>query len=211
MAEEKLTNGQGTEAKPNDVPAEAKPKEQDDTVTIRKGEYSGLKTQLKQMQKQLEEYSSARAAEDAAKLKAAADWETLEKKKNAELEAMKSEMATVRRSALSAQAKAALLGAGIHAGLTADGALSTLPTDIEAEGIAAWVETIKAAHPEAFGAPAVPIGAPSVGSTGKPTADTAASLKAEWEATRRKGPDAMMAVKRKVDAYMSQTGKNPLA
>jgi len=187
------------------------PKEHDDTVTIRKGEYNGLKTQLKQLQKERDEFNAAKSADEAAKLKAAADWESLEKKKTAELESVKAELEKTRRSVITAEAKSALLGAGMRAGLTANGALSMLPSDIDADGIAAWVNDIKTQFPDEFKAPVTPIGAPSVGATGKPTTDEASALKAKVAATKGKGPAAMEAVMREVNAYIAAHGKNPLA
>lgn len=194
----------------NDGNQEAQ-KAADDTVTIRKGEYAGLKTQLKQMAKQLEEINSVKAQEEAAKLKAAQDWEALDKKRQAEMEALKGELTSTRRAALTEKARSALLGAGMRAGLTADGALSRLPNDLEPDAIAGWVAEIQKAFPDEFKAPLNPIGAPSAGPTGKPTTDEAAALRAEWTKAQGKGPDALMAVKRRVDAYMmSHGGKNPL-
>jgi len=189
------------------------PKEHDDTVTIRKGEYNGLKTQLKQLQKERDEFNAAKSADEAAKLKAAADWESLEKKKTAELESVKAELEKTRRSVITAEAKSALLGAGMRAGLTANGALSMLPSDIDADGIAAWVNDIKTQFPDEFKATVTPIGAPSVGATGKPTTDEAGAIRAEWTASKGKSPEVMLAVKHKLDAYMAANpGKpNPVA
>jgi len=164
------------------------------------------------MKKQLEEFTNMRSAEEAAKLKAASDWEALEKKSRAELEATKAELQTTRRLALSEKAKSALLAAGMRAGLTADGALSMLPPDVESDGIVAWVKDIQAQYPDEFKAPVNPIGSPSVGATGRPTTDDASALKAKVAATRGKGPAAMEAVMREVAAYAAaHGGKNPLA
>lgn len=207
--------GQGTTEAQVTIPEVEKPKDEkatDDTVSIRKGEYTGLKTQIKQLTKQLEEIAGRQAAEDAEKLKAAQNWEALEKKKNAEIETTKSELEKMRVSVLRERARSALLAAGMTRSLAVDGALANLPADIEADGISAWLEDVKKNHPEDFAAPVVPIGASSVGPVVKPTTDTKASIVAEWKAALPKGPAALKAVKTKVDAYMnSHNGENPLA
>jgi hypothetical protein len=184
----------------------------EDTVEIRKGELQGYKTQLREMKKALEEFTAQRSAEEAEKLKASQNWEALEKKKTAEIDAMKQELIATKRAALSAQARSALLEAGMSAGLIVDGALSKMPTDIESDAIAAWVDALKVAHPAEFSRPVNPIGSPSVGATGRPTTDDASALKAKVAATRGKGPAAMEAVMREVAAYAAaHNGKNPLA
>jgi hypothetical protein len=206
------TEKQGTDSnagQPDGAPAERQ-REPDDTVTIRKGEYSGLKKQLVEMRKQLEEFAGARDAEEKAKLKAASDWEALDRRRAEELDATKAELAAARRSVLTESARSALLGAGMSAPLTVAGALSQMPPDIDPDGIAAWVADVVKANPDAVKASSNPISAGSVGPTGKPTTDTAAALRAEWEASRSKGPDAMLVVKRKIDAHQARTGVNPL-
>jgi len=187
-------------------------KEKDDTVSIRKGELQGYKTQLRELKKQLEDFSAQKTAEEQAKLKAAADWETLERKTKAELETVKAELEKTRRSALIEKARSALLGAGMRATLAVDGALSTLPMEMDGDAVSAWVDEIKAAHPGEFTAPPNPIGVPSAGAAARPTGDEAANLKAEWTAALKKTPAAAQAVKKKIDAYMaSHGGKNPVA
>lgn len=212
MAENEGTKqGEQVEPNPQTPPDDGKPKGED-TVTIRKGELNGYKTQLREMKKALEEFTAQRSAEEADKLKASQNWEALEKKKTAEIEAMKAELLATKHAALSAQARSALLEAGMSAGLIVDGALSKLPQDIESDAIAAWVEALKAAHPAEFMRPANPIGAPSAGPTGKPTTDAASALKAKVAATKGKGPAAMEAVMREVAAWSAANGgKNPLA
>lgn len=206
MAEEQKSDSVGAETeKAQEAPKEA------DVVTIRKGELAGYKTQLREMKKQLEEFTNARATEEAAKLKAAADWEALEKKSRAELEAARSELAKAKRDALTATARSALLGAGMSAGLAADGALSLLPSDLEPDAIPEWVESVKKSHPAEFVAPANPIGAPAAGSPARPQGDQASALKAKVAAARGKGPAVMAAAMKEVDAYIASTGKNPLA
>ncbi len=213
MADEGTKPGEavndGSATTPNE---DGKPKGGEDTVTIRKGELQGYKTQLREMKKALEEFTAARSAEEADKLKAAQNWEALEKKSKAEVESIRAELAASKRSALSAHARSALLEAGMSAGLIVDGALSKLPTDIETDAIPAWVDALKVAHPAEFSRPANPIGAPSVGATGKPTTDEASALRAEWTASRGKSPEVMLQVKHKIDAYMAANpGKNPIA
>jgi hypothetical protein len=205
MADEKQADSVGTETKE----AQEAPKEAD-VVTIRKGELAGYKTQLRDMKKALEEFTSARAAEEAAKLKAAADWESLEKKSRAEVESMKAELSKARRDALTATARSALLGAGMNAGLAADGALSLLPSDLEPDAIPEWVAGVKASHPAEFTVPANPIGAPSVGAAARPTGDPASVLKAKVAAAKGKGPAVMAAAMKEVEAHIAATGKNPL-
>jgi flagellar biosynthesis GTPase FlhF len=181
-------------------------KKEPETVTIRKGELAGYKTQLKQLAKELEEFKGQKAAEEAAKLKAAADWEALEKKSRSELEAIKNELAATRRSALSERARSALLEAGMSAGLIVDGALSKLPPDLDVEGIPAWLEEVRTAHPEAFVRPSNPIGAPSAGPVVKATESEKARLKANVAAMRGKGPDKMAAAIREAREYEQRTG-----
>lgn len=199
--------GNETTATPNDG---GKPKG-DDTVEIRKGELAGYKTQLRELKKQLEELSAMKSAEEEAKLKAAQNWDALEKQKAKEIETLRAELESTRRSALTERARSALLGAGMSAGLTVEGAISTMPKDIEPDAIQAWVDALKAAHPAEFSKPANPIGAPSAGPTGRPTTDTAATLRAKVAATRGKGPAAMETVMREVREYMAAGHPNPLA
>lgn len=200
----------GTEEPKNDAPEAAK--KDDDTVSIRKGELAGYKTQLREMKRALEEFTTQRSAEEAAKLKAAADWEALEKKTKSELETVKAELEKSRRSVLIESARSALLGAGIPAGLIVEGALSHLPPDIEMDAIGGWVDDLRMTHPNEFKAPTNPIGVPSAGAAAKPTGDEATQLKAEWTASRTKSPEVMLAVKHKIDAFMAKNpGKNPIA
>jgi len=212
MADEGTKPGEavndGSATTPNE---DGKPKGGEDTVTIRKGEYNGLKTQLKQLQKERDEFTAARSAEEADKLKAAQNWEALEKKSKAEVESIRAELSESKRSALSAHARSALLEAGMSAGLIVDGALSKLPTDIETDAIPAWVDALKVAHPAEFSRPANPIGAPSVGPTGKPTTDEASALKAAVAAATGRGEKAMGKAMADVRSYIVRTGKNPLA
>lgn len=212
-----MATEKGTETVANDgnnqtpgTESAAAPPPADDTVQVRRGEYSGLKTQLKQLQKWKEEQEAAKSQEDQAKLKAAQDWETLEKKMRSDLDSAKAEVAAQKRAVVTERARNALLGAGMNAGLAVEGALSTLPADIEPEAISAWLEEVRAKHPDAFTAPRNPIGAPSVGAAVRPTGNDAASLRAKWEASRGKGPDARRAVQREIDAFMANGGKNPL-
>jgi hypothetical protein len=199
----------GTEEPKNDAPEAAK--KDDDTVSIRKGELAGYKTQLREMKKALEEFTNMRSAEEAAKLKAAADWEALEKKTKAELETVKADLEKSRRSVLIESARSALLGAGIPAGLIVEGALSHLPLEIEADAIPGWVDDLRTKHPNEFKTPLNPIGAPSAGAAARPTGDEASALKAKAAATKGKGPAAMEAVMREVAAYTAaHGGKNPL-
>jgi hypothetical protein len=208
MAEE---TKQGTEEqRPNDVQQEAKSKG-DDTVEIRKGELAGYKTQLREMKKQLEELSAMKSAEEEAKLKAAQNWEALEKQKAKEIEALKADLESTRRSALTERARSALLGAGMSAGLAVEGAISTMPKEIESDGIRAWVDALKAAHPAEFARPVNQIGAPSAGPTGRPTTDEAGALKAAVAAARGKGEKAMGKAMADVRAYIARGNKNPLA
>ena len=192
--------------------AEEGSKSEPDVVQIRRGELAGYKTQLREMKRALEEFTSQKAQEEAAKLKAAQDWEALNKKTTAELETLKAELEKTRRSALTGQARSALLEAGMSAGLVVDGALSTLPSDIDADAIPGWLEDIRSRHPEAFTKPSNPISAPSAGTVGRPTGDQAQVLRAKVAATKGKGPTAMAAVMREVAEYTRLNGgKNPLA
>ena len=181
-------------------------KKEPETVTVRKGEYQGLKTQLKQLSKQLEDIRGQEAAREQEKLKKAADWEALEKKSRTELEEARKQLAEEKRSALFAHAKAAVHAAGIPAGLTADGVLSKLPPDLDVEGIPAWLEEVRTAYPEAFVRPSNPIGAPSAGPVVKSTESEKARLKANVAAMRGKGPDKMAAAIREAREYEQRTG-----
>lgn len=202
---------QGTEEPKTDVQQEAK-KERDDTVEIRKGELAGYKTQLRELKKQLEELTNMKTAEEEAKLKAAQNWDALEKQKAKEIEALRAELDTTRRTALTERARSALHAVGIHADLTVAGALSKLPADIDAEAIPAWVAELQKAHPDDFKAPTNPIGAPSAGPTGRPTSDPVAQLKAAVKAAKGKGPVAMDKALKAVDEWMkTHPGRNPLA
>ena len=200
-------------------PTEPTPPQGDDTVQIRKGEYDGLKTQIRQAKKdaaelaaRLAEFDKAKQAEQADKLKAAEKFGELDKKYQDEAAKLSSEIAGLKRSTLVERARNALLASGMRPGLAIDGAVSALPTEFDSDGIADWVAQIKERNPGEFGAPVAPIAAPSAGAAARPGGgNDADAIRREWEAARSKGPDALIAVKRKVDLYMRNTGKNPLA
>lgn len=212
MAEGKVVEGQAN-PKPTEDGQPA-----DDTVTLRRGEVEGYRTQIKQLrssqaelEKRLSEFDAAKAKEEKERLRAASEFDALGKKLEAERDQMAAEVARLKRSTIVERARAALVVNGMRAGLAIEGAVASLPTEFDEADLGDWVAKIREAHPGEFGKPDNPIAAPSVGAAGRPPADDGERLKTEWQAARAKGPDAMMAVKRKVDVYIAKTGKNPLA
>lgn len=191
--------------------ADAAATKADDTVTIRKGELSGIKKQLAESRKALEMIAAEKEAEAAERAKKAQDFASLEKSYQEKITRAESEIAQMRRSVLVERARGALRDAGMRGGLAIDGAVAALPSDFDAEGIAAWVDDIRKNHPSEFGTPSNPVPASSPGATSRGPTNEADGLKAEWIAAMPKGPAAMRAVKAKIDAHIARTGKNPLA
>jgi hypothetical protein len=187
------------------------PKREDDTVSIRKGELAGLKKQIAESRKALEQIAASKEAEEAEKARKAQDFAAVEKTYADKLAAANSELAATKRSVIVERARGALRDAGMRPGLAIDGAVASLPSEFEADSVLAWVDEIRSKHPSEFGSVSNPVGAPSAGTVSRSAGDEASQIKADWQKALKTSPVAAKEVKARIDEYMRlHPGKNPL-